>query len=123
MELHCLRITEIKPLKLFGDDYCGVTIGGEIHVVRIVYRDVFANGDGEITWHELKARHAAIDAYALGRLRIASAGETCPLTVSDHLVDSHTDGAYAVLRFIGTCPQSGPTLTMNYLTRGRFVEQ
>jgi len=29
------------------------------------------NGDGEITWRELKARHAVIDAYALGRLRIA----------------------------------------------------
>ncbi|HEV2039576.1 MAG TPA: HupE/UreJ family protein, partial [Casimicrobiaceae bacterium] len=73
-----------------------------------------ANGDGEITWNELKARHAAIDAYALGRLRIASAGETCPLTVGDHLVDSHTDGVYSVLKFTGTCPQPGPTLTIDY---------
>jgi HupE / UreJ protein len=72
------------------------------------------NGDGEITWAELKAHHADIDAYALGRLRIASSGETCPLTMSDHLVDSHTDGAYSVLKFKGTCPQPGPTLTIEY---------
>ena len=73
-----------------------------------------ANGDGEITWRELKARHAEIAAYALGRLRIASAGETCPLSVGDQLVDSHTDGAYAVLKFTATCPQPGPTLTIDY---------
>jgi HupE / UreJ protein len=72
------------------------------------------NGDGDITWRELKAHHAEIDAYALQRLRIASAGESCPLTATDHLVDSHTDGAYAVLRFTGTCPQPGPTLTIDY---------
>ena len=73
-----------------------------------------ANGDGEITWRELKARHAEIAAYALGRLRIASAGETCPLSVGDQLVDSHTDGSYAVLKFTATCPQPGPTLTIDY---------
>ncbi len=73
-----------------------------------------SNGDGEITWAELKAHHADIDAYALARLRIASSGETCPLTMSDHLVDSHTDGAYSVLKFTGTCPQPGPTLAIDY---------
>ena len=30
-----------------------------------------ANGDGDITWRELKSRHAQIAAYALQRLRIA----------------------------------------------------
>jgi len=73
-----------------------------------------ADGDGEITWRELKARHAAIDAYALQRLHVASAGEACPLAATGHLVDSHTDGAYAVLAFTGTCPRPGPTLTIDY---------
>jgi len=73
-----------------------------------------ANGDGEITWRELRVRHADIDAYALRRLHVASAGEACPLTVTRHLVDSHTDGAYAVLLFSGRCPQAGPTLTLDY---------
>ncbi len=72
------------------------------------------NGDGDITWRELRARHDEIGAYALQRLRIASAGEVCPLTAAEHLVDSHTDGAYAVLKFTGRCPQPGPTLTIDY---------
>ena len=72
------------------------------------------DGDGDITWRELRARHDQISAYALQRLRIASAGETCPLAATGHLVDSHTDGAYAVLQFTGNCPQPGPTLAVAY---------
>jgi hypothetical protein len=73
-----------------------------------------SNGDGDITWRELKGRQAEIDAYALQRLAIASAAEACSLTATDHLVDSHTDGAYAVLKLAGTCPHAGPTLTLDY---------
>ena len=73
-----------------------------------------ADGDGEITWRELRGRHADIAAYALRRLQVASGGEACPLAVTGHLVDSHTDGAYAVLRFSGHCAQTGPTLTIDY---------
>ena len=62
-----------------------------------------ANGDGAITWGELKARHAEIDAYALARLTVSAAGEPCKLVPSEHLVDEHTDGAYAVLRFDVHC--------------------
>ncbi|MGZ8156132.1 MAG: HupE/UreJ family protein [Burkholderiales bacterium] len=65
-----------------------------------------ADGDGAITWGELKARHAAIAAYALGRLKLRTESRDCDIKVTDHLVDNHTDGAYAVLRFDAAC--SGP---------------
>ena len=73
-----------------------------------------ANGDGDITWGELRARHADIAAYALERVKVSSAGEGCALRVVDHLVDTHTDGAYAVLRLAGTCAQAGPTVAVDY---------
>jgi hypothetical protein len=73
-----------------------------------------ANGDGEITWGELRARHGEIAAYALSRLSVRSAGEACALRATDHLVDTHTDGAYAVIRLEGACPESGPTLAIDY---------
>src|SRR5438046_8369016 len=73
-----------------------------------------ANGDGEITWGEVRAKHAEIARYALDRLRVTSGGEACPLVVTSHAIDAHTDGAYAVLKLAGRCAQSAPTLTIDY---------
>lgn len=61
------------------------------------------NGDAAITWGEVRARHKEIAAYALSRLDISSGGKTCPTQVLEHLIDDHTDGAYAVLRFQAEC--------------------
>jgi hypothetical protein len=72
-----------------------------------------ANGDGDITWGEVQARHADIAAWALGRLKLERGGE-CTLQVAEHLVDNHTDGAYAVLRFTGTCPSRTQSLALTY---------
>ncbi|MGH9576357.1 MAG: HupE/UreJ family protein [Terriglobales bacterium] len=62
-----------------------------------------ANGDGAITWGELRARHADVAAYALARLQIRADRRSCALAPLQHLVDQHSDGAYAVLRFSARC--------------------
>ena len=62
------------------------------------------NGDGALTWDEIRARHAVIAAYALQRLQLASDQGACPLQAAEQLIDRHTDGAYNVLRFRATCP-------------------
>lgn len=72
-----------------------------------------ANGDGNITWGEVSAKHADIGAWALGRLSLQRGG-SCNLQVSKHLIDTHTDGAYAVLRLDGTCPEASEALTLHY---------
>jgi len=41
--------------------------------------DLDANGDGDITWGEVRARASDIAAYALHRLQISSGGERCAL--------------------------------------------
>ncbi len=73
-----------------------------------------ANGDGDITWGEVRARQRDIAAYAFARLQASSGGERCALDPTGQLIDSHTDGAYAVLTFTGQCPQAGPTLALDY---------
>ena len=73
-----------------------------------------ANADGDITWVEVRVRATAITAYALPRLAMSSAGVRCPLVATELRIDTHTDGAYAVLTLAGTCPERGPTLTLDY---------
>ncbi len=72
------------------------------------------DGDGAITWGELRARHEAIAAYALPRLDISTSARACPIRIDDHLVENHSDGAYAVLRFSAPCPVDGNTLRVTY---------
>lgn len=73
-----------------------------------------ANGDAEITWGEVRAKHSDIAAYALPRLVISAAGKPCPARVTGHLIDDHTDGAYAVLRFHADCSEASGNLQVRY---------
>jgi hypothetical protein len=100
--------------------HLSVTAGGVDGQWDIALRDLEqavgldGNGDGAITWGELKARHDAIAAYALPRLGIEAGGTACTPVATEHLVDSHTDGAYAVLRFTAPCPAASAELTVVY---------
>lgn len=72
------------------------------------------DGDGAITWGETNARHAAIAAYALSRLTLTAGGTACATAATDHLIDHHTDGAYAVLRFTAVCSSTRAPLAVDY---------
>jgi hypothetical protein len=72
------------------------------------------DGNGELTWNEVRSRHDAIAAYALARLKLASAGAPCPLRVTEQLLDDHSDGAYAVLRLHADCAGAVSTLDVDY---------
>lgn len=71
------------------------------------------NGDGAITWGELRARETEVTAYAMPRLKVRSEGLECTPRPTGYLVDNHTDGAYAVLRFAADCAKAG-VLEVNY---------
>jgi hypothetical protein len=62
-----------------------------------------ADGDGAITWGELKARRTAIEAYAFSRLTLRAGGEACRIEPGELLFDEHSDGGYAVLKFSAPC--------------------
>lgn len=71
------------------------------------------DGDGTITWGEVKTQRDAISRYALSHLSLAHS-TPCTLNVDDVLIDEHTDGAYAVLRLAGTCTDAAAPLTVDY---------
>ena len=72
------------------------------------------NQDGAITWGEVRAKHEAIASYALARLKLGSPAQPCAATTRDELIDDHSDGAYAVLRFDVACPVPPHALTVDY---------
>ncbi|WP_307146993.1 HupE/UreJ family protein [Duganella sp. Root198D2] len=69
-----------------------------------------ADGDGQLTWDEVRSRHAGIAAYAMPRLVLA---QGCRLRVTGQQVDRHTDGAYTVLLLQGEC-EPGTTFAIDY---------
>lgn len=73
-----------------------------------------ADGNGELTWDEVRARHTDIAAYAMSRLSLSSNTEVCSATVHEQLIDDHTDGAYSVLRFSAVCAEPIKTLIVEY---------
>jgi hypothetical protein len=67
-----------------------------------------ANGDGQITWGEVRARHADIAAYALARLKVQADERACTLKAGPQQVDTHTDGAYTVIPLQLDCGGAAP---------------
>jgi len=65
-----------------------------------------ADGDGQIIWGEVRARHAEIAAYAQARIALRADGAACLLTIGPQMVDEHTDGAYTVMPLQFLCPSA-----------------
>ncbi|MCA1247901.1 HupE/UreJ family protein [Massilia sp. MS-15] len=105
-----------------SDSYLNLAVEGERIEGRwdIALRDLElavgldTNGDGALTWDEVRARHGAIAAYALARLKLSGDAGDCPLQVTQQLVDHHTDGAYTVLMLRGACGAPVESLAIGY---------
>jgi hypothetical protein len=104
-----------------SDSYLGIAVGdGITGEWRISLRDLDyaigldADGDGAITWGELRVRHPDIAAYALAHLRIAGDDTACGTRSGEQLVDTLSDGAYTVLRFAVDCEQAPASLRVDY---------
>lgn len=90
-----------------SDSYLRISTGDERLRVRwdIALKDLElivgldGDGNGEITWGELKARQPAIFEHARSRLSLSVDGQLVTLVPGRLLVDRHSDGAYAVLEW------------------------
>lgn len=72
------------------------------------------NLDGNVEWGEVKAKHAEIVAYAFSHLKLAADGSACPTKVTDHKIDNHSDGTYAVIFFTAECAKLPEILEIDY---------
>lgn len=73
-----------------------------------------ANDDGSITWAELRGSQDVVYAYALSRLDMALDSQACPVQAGELMVDEHSDGHYAVLKFQAACSLVAERLSISY---------
>ena len=73
-----------------------------------------ADGDGDITWRELRPRQAAIDRYAYTAIGARADGKPCTLRPTSQRVSQRADGAYAALAFEMTCKGAPSKVTLDY---------
>ena len=76
--------------------------------------DLDADGDGAITWGELRARERDLAAWALPRLAVRAGGAPCTLSLARLATDRHSDGAYAVLELAGACESASSVVAVDY---------
>ncbi len=73
------------------------------------------DGDGQLTWGEVKRHQAVIDRYSYEQLHFHDAsGEPCAVKPTRQLIDGHADGAYAALFFDVLCAHPSRTIAMSY---------
>ncbi|PYX62939.1 MAG: hypothetical protein DMG78_32525, partial [Acidobacteria bacterium] len=80
----------------------GTNVTGQWDISLIDLEQVIgldADRDGNITWSETRAKQKEIESYALSRLRLKLDGVEQPWKLTELLIDTFSDGAYAVLRF------------------------
>nr|WP_316642468.1 HupE/UreJ family protein [uncultured Roseateles sp.] len=64
--------------------------------------DLDADGDGRLSWGEVRAAWPAIDAYVSARLQV----QGCELALSGHALEKRADGVYAALSLQSPCQLS-----------------
>lgn len=73
------------------------------------------DGDGRLTWREVRRHQSEIARYAYAHLRIADARHrACTLAPTRQLIDDHADGAYAALFFDVSCARGAPPAALEY---------
>jgi len=72
------------------------------------------DGNGQLTWGEVREAHGEIGTYALSRFVLSAGTQTCTTQMLEQLIDHHTDGAYSVLRFRSDCSRSIEQLRVDY---------
>jgi hypothetical protein len=72
------------------------------------------DGNGQLTWGEVRDAHGEISAYALSRLVLSAGTQSCTTQTLEHLIDHHTDEAYSVLRFRAHCVEPIERLGVEY---------
>ncbi len=103
-------------LQLRGEEQ-GVAMRWDIALRDLDYvLQLDADGNGELTWGEVRRRQADIEQLALSRLALSSMDQPCTIAHAGApmQLDTHSDGTYAVLSLQARCPALQTKLQVAY---------
>ncbi|HEY0823118.1 MAG TPA: HupE/UreJ family protein [Ramlibacter sp.] len=115
----CLPAHAHKPsdsyLTLRGED-SAITARWDIALRDLDYvLQLDRDGNGELTWGEVRQRAGDIEQLALARLALSSQGESCPLqSTAPLMLERHSDGTYAVLTLQARCARLAESVQVDY---------
>jgi hypothetical protein len=95
----------------------GQTLNGSM---ELAVRDVElaigvdSNGDGKVTWAELRAAEPRLQLYVAQHLSFAAPNVACALSFQSLQVNQRVDGNYAWLPFMAHCPVAVQSLRIGY---------
>jgi hypothetical protein len=113
----CLAHAHVASNGFLVADVTGQDITGS---VEIAVRDVElavgvdANGDGQVTWGELRAAEVRVSRYVKAHIAFIAQGNPCDLGFQGIQVNDRVDGNYAWLRYSARCPAAITTLDIRY---------
>ncbi len=76
--------------------------------------EVDRDGDGKITWGEVRSREREIAGGALEKISIVTKSGACSLGAQDVMTDTRGGETYIVMPFDGTCPDSAGEMRVTY---------
>lgn len=78
--------------------------------------DLDRDGNGKITWNELRQQEGELGSFALARLTLRSGDAACETKIGEGgiAVAAHSDGTYAVFRLEVKCPTPIASLGVDY---------
>jgi hypothetical protein len=73
------------------------------------------DGDGRLTWGEVRHHEAAIEQYVYSHLTFdGGPGNACRIKPGRPLIDAHADGSYAALFFEAVCARPTHKIAVHY---------
>lgn len=91
----------------------GATATGRLDVA-LKDLDLDADGDGAITWGEVRAKEPELRDTIAAALTLMQGATRCPLTLGALQIIRHSDGAYATFPTTARCPTDITELDLHY---------
>ncbi len=76
--------------------------------------DLDSNRDGQLSWAEVRRRHAEIGRAGLEAMSLQSSKGACKTGPVSHALVQHSDGVYAVLSLELECPSKADQVELSY---------